>query len=114
MPRGIRKKAVSRHELYRMVEKETGYRYDEIRFIIDVMWTLLGRLLCQRRSVRITGFGRFEPFKSSRKRYRGFDDKIYSTDSKYTPKFRSSTVLKSAVIAGDPASYILVDDDAVE
>jgi nucleoid DNA-binding protein len=105
---------VVRSELYRMVAEATGYRYIEVKFVIDATFTIIGRLLCQHKPVRIPAFGLFEPFKTSKRHYRGFDDKIYTTDSKYSPKFRAAGRLQEAVEKGDPKSYTLVEEDAPE
>lgn len=102
-------KPISRSTFYRKVEVATGYRYEEIRFVLDVAFTLLGRELCNRVAVRIPNFGTFEPFKTSRSQYRGFDDKIHELDSKYTPKFRASSVLQDAVREGEPMTFSVTE-----
>lgn len=102
-------KPISRSNFYRKVEVVTGYRYEEIKFVLDVAFTLIGRELCNRNAVRIPNFGTFEPFKTSRSQYRGFDDKLHVVESKYVPKWRASSVLQDYVREGDAMSFSVAE-----
>lgn len=97
---------VSRQDLYKLVANEAGYKYEEVKYVLDLTFTIIGRLLASNKNVRIPSFGLFEVFKTSKHIMYNFKNEPVEVESKKVPKFRPSDSLKKVVQNSD-TNYVV-------
>lgn len=101
-----RTNVMKRQDLYKLIANEAGYKYDEVRYVLDLAFTIIGRTLASGKSVRIPSFGLFEVFKTSKHTVYNFNNEPVEVESKFVPKFRPSDSLKKVVEESD-TSYVV-------
>lgn len=97
---------VKRQDFYKLVANEAGYKYDEVKYVLDLAFTIMGRLLAGGKNVRIPSFGLFESFKAKEHTVYNFNNEPVEVEAKRVPKFRPSESLKEAVKESDN-SYVI-------